>query len=310
MKRLNYIMLLFSFWGIAQQDAYFSLSEYQLRFVNPAHTGSEAKQLFSLVSRNQWGMTANHPKTTAMTYASALKKNIGIGVSVLSDVIFVEKQTLVTADFSYKVLLNNEAQVFLGIKAGVNSFQVDTSELISHSEQLDPTQQNVSHLSPNFGVGLLYQKNQFWFSAGMPRLFSSRRSDDLELQARNRAHLYIGMGSDYKVQESIHFSPQLFYRSTAGMPSVWEGVFWGSYKKQFQLGWGIRSGRTMSFKTKISISDELQIAYSYDTFYRHQLSNLQMNAHEIGLLIRLNGSSSSKESSKNEVEEQQNDGLD
>ena len=304
MKKLQFILLLFSFWGMAQQEAYFSLSEYQMRFVNPAYAGSEAQQLFSLVSRNQWRTTPQNPKTTAMTYSTALKKNVGLGISVLSDIIFVEKQTWVTADFSYKVHLANEAQLFLGIKAGMNSFHVDTSELISHSVQIDPTKQNLSRLSPNFGVGLLYQKNQFWFSAGMPRLFNSRRSDDIELQARNRVHLYMGLGSTYMIHTNLQFSPQVYYRTTAGMPTVWEGIFWAAYQKQFKLGWGIRSGRTMSFRTKIRISEELEIAYSYDTFFKHQLSNLQMNAHEIGLLIRFNSNSNSDETTINIVNEQ------
>lgn len=307
MKRLHYLVFLFSLLGYSQQDAYFSLSEYQLRFVNPAHVGTEAKQLFSLVSRNQWGRTLKSPKTTAMTYSTALKKNVGLGISVLSDAIFVEKQTLVTADFSYKLQLNNEAEIFLGIKAGINSFQVDTSELISHAEQVDPTQQDLSRLNPNFGVGFLYKKNQFWWSTAMPRLFSSRRSDDIELHARERTHLYVGMGSTYNIKENFYFSPQLFYRTTAGMPSVWEGVVWGAYQQYFKLGFGIRSGRTMSLKTKIRITNELEMAYSYDTFFKHQFSNLQMNTHEIGLLIRLDGTVKPEEPSEGPTENQQKD---
>ncbi len=113
-KSIVYVLFLVSLSGYAQQNGYFSLSQYQMNMVNPAHAGVEADKLFSIVSCNQWASIDDGPKTLAMSYSEARNNNVGLGISVISDQIFIEKQTLVTVDFSYKLKMYNEALLYLG----------------------------------------------------------------------------------------------------------------------------------------------------------------------------------------------------
>jgi len=47
MKKYLIYILLISSWVSAQQDAYFSLLEYQMTLVNPAYAGAEGNQILS-----------------------------------------------------------------------------------------------------------------------------------------------------------------------------------------------------------------------------------------------------------------------
>ena len=107
MRKILIIFFLFPVSLISQQDSYLSLFRYNMLLVNPAFSGAEGKHVMSLTSRNQWSEAEDSPKTTALSYSVASGKNVGLGISILSDKIFIENQTTITADFSYRLTLTN-----------------------------------------------------------------------------------------------------------------------------------------------------------------------------------------------------------
>ena len=157
MKKLLIIILLFPWTISAQQDVYLSLYQFNMSLINPAYAGAEGRHVISLNSRNQWSNAEDSPKTTALSYSVAGGKNVGLGISIVSDQIFIEKQTIITADFSYRLNMANDAALFLGIKAGGNSYNADPSQLRSYRPELDPVKRP---LVDNFLVlGHLLQPN-------------------------------------------------------------------------------------------------------------------------------------------------------
>ena len=64
-----------------------------MSLINPAYAGAEGRHVISLNSRNQWSNAEDSPKTTALSYSVAGGKNVGLGISIVSDQIFIEKQT-------------------------------------------------------------------------------------------------------------------------------------------------------------------------------------------------------------------------
>lgn len=298
MKNIYILTFLFSIGLYAQQDSYLSLIQYQMPLINPAYAGAEKDQLFSIHSRNQWASIENSPKTLSMVYSVARKKNVGLGISVIADELFVEKQTLVSLDFSYKLKMNNQAHLYLGIKGNVNSFRADTSNLVAYSAENDPSKRNLSRLMPNFGIGLLYVHNKYWFAASSPRLFKSKRDAEINVLAQDRMHVYLSGGSMFKVSEEISLEPQFLYRTTRGMSSVVEGILWGNYNEKLRIGIGFRTAAVKSFKLNFNVNKTLALAYAYDVYGSDVLSGMQLNAHEIGLRIGL----TSKNEAESEVE--------
>tara|TARA_Y100000389_G_scaffold203700_1_gene253097 strand:+ start:3100 stop:4023 length:924 start_codon:yes stop_codon:yes gene_type:complete len=301
MKKYLIYILLISSWVSAQQDAYFSLLEYQMTLVNPAYAGAEGNQIFSIHSRNQWSNLEDNPKTLSMAYSVARKKNVGLGISVISDQVFVEKQTFVAVDFSYKLKLNEDASMYLGLKGGINSFRLDTSKLISYSPATDPAKKSMSRMLPNIGVGFLYQHRTHWISAAIPRLFSSKEDEEVILNPREKIHFYLGGGAKLPITSDVVLEPAVSLRSTEGVGTIVEGVLWGNYQSKFRFGVGLRTASVLSLKANLLLSDIFSLSYAYDSYGESNLSSIQLNAHEIGLQIRLSSKSSTTDSLEQET---------
>ena len=215
--------------------------------VNPAFSGAEGKHVISLTSRNQWSDTESSPKTTALSYSVASGKNVGLGISVLSDKIFIENQTTITADFSYRLTLSNDAAIYLGIKAGGNSYSSDPSLLRGYNSEIDPLKNSLSSFNPNLGIGLLYQTSNLWFSASIPRLFNSKRDgEDLVVQSRDRVHIYLAGEVNLSLNDKLSIKPNLMFRQTKGINSVTDIGSKLGYLNIFEVGFSIRTGSIFS----------------------------------------------------------------
>ncbi len=288
MRKILIIFFLFPVSLISQQDSYLSLFRYNMLLVNPAFSGAEGKHVMSLTSRNQWSEAEDSPKTTALSYSVASGKNVGLGISILSDKIFIENQTTITADFSYRLTLTNGSALLLGIKAGGNSYSSDPSMLRGYNSEIDPLKKSLSSFNPNLGVGFLYQSSNLWFSGSMPRLFNSQREDgDLVVQSRDRIHTYLAGGVSFLINDKFSIKPNLMFRQTKGINSVTDLGLKGGYLDVFELGFSIRTGSIFSSQAILKINENLTLGYAYDTFSNDQLSGLSLKAHEIAIQFKL-----------------------
>ncbi len=270
-----------------QQDGYLSLYLYNMNLINPAFAGSEGSHVFSLTSRNQWNSIDESPKTTGLSYSQSRGKNVGIGLSIISDKIFIENQTMITIDFSYKLKLGDDSNVFLGIKGGGNSYSADPTPLSGFSQLPDPAQKSLSRFIPNMGIGFLFKKSSFWFSSSIPRLFNARRTDDIEVQARERIHIYISGGAQFDINENFSIKPNLMYRKGQGLPNSIDVNGWVSYLNKFEMGISFKSASVFSFLTAISVGENISIGYAYDTFRDGTLSGLNLKGHELAVRLKL-----------------------
>ena len=286
MKKTVFLLLLFPWVISAQQDPYLSLYQFNMSLINPAYAGAEGMHVISLSSRNQWSNAEDSPKTTAFTYSVAGGKNVGLGISIVSDQIFIEKQTNITADFSYRLTLANDAALYLGIKAGGNSFSADPSQLRSYRTELDPVKKPLSRFNPNIGVGFFYQSTHYWFSGAMPRLFNAKRDGDVEIQSRDRIHTYLAAGAMLSLNDKFTLKPNLMYRKTKGIGAVTDLGIKAGYRNTFELGFSARTGSIFSVQALFNVNENFLLGYAYDTYGSDQLSGLNFKAHEIAIRFK------------------------
>ena len=302
MKKKLFLLLLFPWAMSAQQDAYMSLYQFNMPLINPAYAGAEGKHVLSLTNRNQWSNAEDSPKTTALSYSSAVGKNVGLGISVVSDKIFIEKQTMFAIDFSYKLKLNNDGVVFLGIKAGGNSYSANPTPLLTFVRIPDPAKKSLSRFNPNMGVGFLLKMRQIWFSGSMPRLLNPKRDDDIEIQSRDRIHTYLAAGAMFSFNDKFTLKPNLMYRNTKGIGDVTDLGVKGAYMNRFELGLSIRTGSIFSVQALVNINESFSFGYAYDTYGDDQLSGLNLKAHEVAMRFKLGNSSKASVGEESSVE--------
>lgn len=145
------ILLCFFIAGVkAQQDPNYIFYRYSMNILNPAYAGAEDRTEFAANIRSQWSGVAGAPETQSFLASTHLGSNVGLGVSILNDKTFIEAQTSLAIDFSYRVKLKNELDLYLGLKASGNSYNANTDGLMTFGIQSDPSLMDIDGgITPN-----------------------------------------------------------------------------------------------------------------------------------------------------------------
>ena len=286
MKRLLFILsVLIPLFTFSQQESYYTLYRYNMNVINPAYAGALGKNVFAFTSRRQWSSMQDAPSTLAFSYSSERENNVGLGLSVVSDKVFIEQQTFAYVDFSYKLDMES-TQLYLGLKAGGNFYNADPRGLTTYSPS-DPAQQQLSRFNPNVGAGAYLRGELFWASFSIPRLFNVKReSDNLAVTAKDRMHSYLGGGVDLPIGSGLLVKPSVMLRKVKGLPVTTDFTGMLSWQNQFDVGISYRSSSSFALLSVISLGG-FDIGYAYETPTASSLSQLNLKTHEIVLRINL-----------------------
>ena len=289
MRKLFYILILIlPLTAVAQQESYYSLYRYNMNVINPAYAGAEASNMLSLLSRRQWSQMEDAPNTIAFAYSSARENNVGLGLSVVSDRVFIEQQTFAYIDFSYKLTMSDDSNLYLGLKGGGNFYRADPTDLSTYASAPDAAQRQLSRFIPNIGAGAYYSAPQYWVSFSIPRLFSVKRDQEDIVTARDRVHAYLGAGGNIALGSNLIAKPSVMLRKVEGLPVGTEFTGMLSWQNMFDIGVSARSTSAMSILSVINLG-AFEVGYAYETPTDNQLSALGMTTHEIVLRIKLGG---------------------
>ena len=293
MRKLALIIFLFSLESYAQQEPFLSNYRLHMSLLNPAYAGAEFKNLATFSTRNQWVSVENSPKTQVMTFSSERKKNIGLGVSFISNNFYVEKSTASYIDVSYRLKVTENSNLFLGLKTGATFFRSNLLGLTSLSPEYDPAQNSLSRFNPNVGVGAYFQASSFWFSFSIPRLFNSVDKFEFSQSSTDRIHTYLASGLAFNINDSLELKPSMLLRSVRNLGTTFDLMTTLEFKNNFSVGASYRSTNSMGFLAFVSLINSLDIGYAYETPLDVGLSSLKINTHEISLRFKL-GSGVSK----------------
>ena len=272
--------------SFSQQESYYTLYRFNMNVINPAYAGALGKNVFAFTSRRQWSSMEDAPSTLAFSYSSERENNVGLGLSVVSDKVFIEQQTFAYADFSYKLDMES-TQLYLGLKAGGNFYSADPRQLSTYSTSSDPAQQQLSRFNPNVGAGAYLRGELFWASFSIPRLFNVKReSDNLAVTAKDRVHSYLGGGADFAIGSGLLLKPSVLFRIVKGLPVTTDITGMVSWQNQLDLGVSYRTSSAFAMLAVVSLGG-FDIGYAYETPTVSSLSQLNLKTHEIVLRINL-----------------------
>ena len=286
-KSLNsyWILLFLPLICSGQQESYYSFYKTAMNLINPAYAGSEEGAIFSFVSRQQWSLDEEAPATVAFSYATSRANNLGLGISIVSDKVFIEKQTVATIDFSYQLDMET-TKIYLGLKAGGNFYKADPTSLLAFAPTPDPIQQPLSKFNPNIGVGALLKKENLWISFSLPRIFNSNRTRDQVIMARDRVHSYLGAGFTLPLSTNLEVKPSLLMRKVKGLALSTDLTGVLSWQDLFDFGLSYRTSGALSLLSSICYGI-FDIGYAYETPLQTNLAQLNLKTHELFLRIHL-----------------------
>lgn len=279
----------------AQQDAQYSMYMFNGLAINPAYAGSRGRPAITALYRHQWAGIAGAPKTfTASGHAPLLNDRIGVGASISSDNIGVTNLINFTADFAYRIKFKNNSKLSVGMSAVLNNFRQRFSEITTTDENDPNFAQNISSLSPNFGAGLYYYSERFYFGASIPHLLNANLNDDFKIEgtskvARQFRHYFVTTGYVFDITKDVKMKPSVLFKYVNNAPSSFDANLGFLLKEALWLGasyrFGVGSGTNFGSDAVVGMIEYnfikgLRVGYAYD-FTVSKLSNYTNGSHEI-----------------------------
>jgi type IX secretion system PorP/SprF family membrane protein len=295
MKRIHNILavalLLISSAAMAQQETAYSFYRQHMNLVNPAYAGMDSITVATSTLRKHWTGVPNAPETQAVSFGTTLGKKVGFGVTVISDKTFIEKQTYFSVDFSYKLKMSETADVYFGIKAGGNSYNVNTTGLETYNVQADPALASISTFNPNVGVGAVYKEGPMYISLSIPRLLNTKRATNeagYASVATDSPHIYLSGGYDVPLQgefSNLILKPSAMLRYVSGAPVSLDLTTMLQIDKTFELGGMYRTDKAYAAMATVLISNRLMFGFAYEMSTQPTLAAAK-NTNEILLQFK------------------------
>ncbi|PCJ90688.1 MAG: hypothetical protein COA50_17030 [Flavobacteriaceae bacterium] len=249
-----------------QQDAQYTQYMYNTVSINPGYAGSRGHISIAALHRSQWVGLDGAPKTQTFNIHSPIGyRGMGMGISIVNDVIGPTTETYFDVDFSYTIHTSREARLSFGLKASAHLLDIRFSELNQFTP--DPTlEQDIQNkFSPNIGAGVYYHTNNFYAGLSVPRLLETSHFDESSLStASEQMNFYFITGYVYDLNSFLKFKPALLTKVTQGAPLQLDISANFMMNEKFILGAAYRWDAAISALAGFQVSNQLFIGVAYD----------------------------------------------
>lgn len=282
MKKIQYtivITLLFiSSIALAQQETSISFYRQNMNFINPAYAGVDNATFGSISLRTQWAGIEDAPESQAALISTSLGNRVGFGITVINDKNFVEKQTYASFDISYKVQLNETANLYFGIKVGGNNYSVNTQGLDTYSIQVDPALVSLNTFNPNVGVGALYKDGSFFVSVSAPRLLNSKKAESkygYATVASASPNWYVSSGYEFTLDSTFKLIPSYMIRMRSDAPIALDLTTVLQIDNNFEIGGMFRPNQAYGAMGTIKVNKNMLLGFAYEMGTKGNLGSLR-----------------------------------
>ena len=293
MKNISILILffLFSVTLFAQETApNYLLYRYNMNLINPAYAGANGAGVLNLGFRKQAMDLADEPVTQMASYSQSFGGNVGLGLSLVNDKVFVSKQTDVAADFSYKLQMGPATNLYLGLKAGLSMYNIDFNSLGLNNDPL--FNENVSTSSPLVGVGAYLKGNRYYVHLSSPNLLLSEvqkptlGASQIEVEGvSEKLHLYVGGGYRFKVSNDLDLTPAVFSRIVSDETALIDLSVTADISNKLELGLSHRLNSSFIGSFLLKVTDKTYFGYAYEATIS-ELNTVATGTHEF--IVRFN----------------------
>ena len=275
----------------AQQDPHYTQYMYNMSVMNPAYAGSKENLSLGLLYRKQWVEIEDAPTTATFFGHTPVGKNVGMGLSVISDKIGPVEENNVYADFSYTLNLGGEHKLAFGLKTGLTLHKVSLFDDVYPTlpDANDPAfSENTSNSYFNIGSGLFYYTNKYYLGFSVPNMIKSKHLDFNGREFGSEvSHYFVTGGYVFDINQNVKFKPFFMMKSAFEAPTSWDLSANFLFNEKFEIGGTYRLEDSFGAMVNYAITPNIKLGYAYD----HIVSDLNVttpSSHEIILLFDLN----------------------
>ena len=270
----------------AQQDPLYTQYMDNLLVINPGYAGAKNIGNVLFVARSQWVSFDGAPATRSFAYNTPVEgKNVGFGLSLLSDQIGPMKQTGFYADYSYHIKVSDNFSLGMGLKGGVSFYRANLTDLVTIDP--DPIFDNdiYENFLPNVGVGFFLFSDKTYLGLSVPRLIENKitREDvSTEYVNRQQLHFYFVGGHQFDLDDDFQLKTSGMFKWVRNAPVSFDVTALAGFREKFWIGGMYRFDAAYGIITQFKPIPELTIGYSYDLTIT-ELNGYQNGSHEIML---------------------------
>jgi len=275
----------------AQQDPHYTQYMYNMSVMNPAYAGSKEAVSGGLLYRKQWVEIEDAPTTGTFFIHSPVGRNVGLGLSVISDKIGPVEENNFYADFSYTLNLGGEHRLAFGLKAGVTMHKIDFNTIYPTLPDLGDDvfgQGNPNKTFLNVGSGVFYYTDKYYLAFSVPNMLKTKYLDfDGRQYGSEELHYFFTGGYVFDINENLKFKPFAMVKSSLNAPTSFDVSANFLMFDRLELGATYRVEDSFGAMVNFAITPSLRIGYAYD----HIVSDLDVvtpASHEFMLLFDLN----------------------
>ena len=267
----------------AQQDPMYTQYMFNTLSVNPGYAGSyDALSILGLY-RTQWVGLDGAPVTQTFTMHTPIRdKNMGVGLSLVNDVVGPVHQTQLFVDYSYTVRLSDVDKLSFGLKGGFGLYSGDLDAL-EREVTADPLAINFkSNMMPNVGVGIYYHAERGYLGLSAPKLLTGKlKVNNQELGEFKRHYFLIG-GYLFDLSKSLVLKPSFLVKAVEGAPLSIDLSGMLYIRERVGIGLSHRIGDSFSGLLEVFLTPSLRLGYAYD-YTLTPLRDYNSGTHEITL---------------------------
>lgn len=287
---------LFMLKSHAQQDPHYTQYMYNMNVVNPAYAGSKENISMGLLYRKQWVGIDGAPQSGTLSLHSPVGKNVGLGLSVVTDKIGPVEENNIYGDFSYTINLGGDKRLALGLKSGLTFHKVGLFSDIGNGFVPQPNdvvfQENSSNTYFNVGTGLFYYTDDYYVAASVPNMLNAKHlvlhDNGNEYQfGSEKQHFFITGGYVFQLSENMKFKPSFMAKSAFNSPVSIDVSANTLFFDKFEAGVSYRLQDSFGAMFNFAITPNLRIGYAYD-YITSKLNVTTNSSHEFMLLFDLN----------------------
>ncbi|MBI2270499.1 MAG: PorP/SprF family type IX secretion system membrane protein [Bacteroidetes bacterium] len=238
---------------------------------NPSMAGSDNHVNAFLSHCIQWNDIQGAPVTSILTIEGPVKhKNAGLGLNLFSDVTDISNKIGAYISYSYKLNINENNKLLMGISLGVLNSRIDFSKVIV-KDYTDPylLNQNQQKYAADGNIGFTYLLKKLQVGLTIPQLMgnSIEYSDNNARSYYNLSRHFLtsvkyvfNIGDD----KSVRFAPLIMVRATPGAPVQYDINAGISWKEMLWFNLNYKSSYAIGVSAAIRIHNNFRFGYAYD----------------------------------------------
>lgn len=299
MKKLYLALVLLSMFALklqAQQNPHFTQYMYNMNIVNPAYAGSKENISGGLLYRQQWVGLDGAPTTATFSIHSPIGKNVGLGLSIISDKIGPVDEKNVNVDFSYTIKLGGDSRLAFGLKSGAVFHKIGLFSDIGNGYTVQPGDisfsENSSTINLNLGSGVFFHSKKYYAAFSVPNMLNNKYLDithngQVYKFGSTTQHYFLTSGYVFDLSDNTKFKPSVMLKSAFKAPVSIDLSANFLFFEKFEAGATYRFGDSYGAMVNYTVTPSIRIGYAYD----HIISELKITApasHEFMILFDLN----------------------